>query len=445
MTDPNSQSQTFKKTRPRVLIVDDSRVIRHSMMKILGTDFDVVQAENGEIAWGRVCQDADVRALITDIEMPVMDGYELICRIRAAEDSRISELPVITMTGTDDEATRQRAFACGATDFIAKPVDPDKLRARVQAHAQNDQVSPERNESSQSSEDQTISDPLTGLRSRRYFHQRCEQDIAYALRHGVDLSVIHIDIDGFKKIYQTHGDELTDRMLAWLAKLLYSCARTEDTVARLSGTEFAILANGTTIADAARLCERIRDDLSGQSFGHEGGTIPLTLSMGLASLAQDRRETTDSLLALARQRLGHARSEGGNRLCISVLGERTPEVEEIVLAPLNIETPPEMSQPPILEAVELPMIEALPVAAAAPSPQSSPDQKPEALHPGSLPLELLSLDRALHLLGQGQVELLLPYLGAIRKQLQPLIELCAVADTESESSAADTVQFGIKK
>jgi two-component system cell cycle response regulator len=445
MTSPNSQNQPLKRSRPRVVIADDSRVIRHSMMKILGTDFDVVQAENGEIAWGRICQDADVRALITDIEMPVMDGYELICRIRAAEDSHINKLPVITMTGAEDDASKERAFACGATDFITKPVDPDRLRARVHEHAYNSQPTHELGESPQSSEDQTISDPLTGLRSRRYFHQRCEQDIAYALRHGADLSVVRIDIDGFKKLYQTCGDQLADRILVWLAKVLYACARTEDTVARLSGTEFAILANGTSIADAARLCERIQDDLASQPFGHEQGTIPLTLSMGLASLAQDRRETADSLLALARQRLGRARSEGGNRFCISVLGGKTPEVEEIIIAPMSPEAPTEQRPPLSRETADLREVEVPSDVAAVSPPPSLRGPNPDATQPAGIPLELLSMDRALYLLAQGRVEQLLPFLGAIKKQLQPLIDLCAAVNVESGRPTGDTVYFEIKR
>jgi PleD family two-component response regulator len=122
--------------RPRILIADDSRVIRLAIKKILGTQYDIVQVENGAHAWDRVVQDRGIQALVTDIEMPQMDGYELICRIRAADDARIRDLPVITITGTDDEYVRHRAFACGATDFITKPLDSIQLLARVRAYVQ---------------------------------------------------------------------------------------------------------------------------------------------------------------------------------------------------------------------------------------------------------------------------------------------------------------------
>jgi len=278
-------------------------------------------------------------------------------------------------------------------------------------------------EQSQSLEEQAISDPLTGLRSRRYFLQRCEQDIAYALRHGVDLSLIHIDVDGFKKIYQAHGDERADRLLVWLSKLFFTTARTEDTVARLSGTEFAILANGTSIADAARLCERIREAVTRQPFSQGGVTIPLTLSMGLASLVQDRRETAESLLALAKQRLGHARSEGGDRVCASVLGEKIPEVEEIVLSPMQAEADLQTRQETLVHAEP----ETVRPDATIESTSLIPAH-PEVPHaPVAIPPELFSVDRALQLLAQGRVEQLVPHLGVLRDQLQPLIDFCAVA------------------
>lgn len=444
MTEQDGQNLTSDGVRPRILVADDSRVIRYSIMKILGTEFDVVQVENGQVAWNRVCQEKDIQALITDIEMPEMDGYELICRIRASDDRRVSELPVITITGTDDDAIKERAFACGATDFITKPLDPIQLRARVQAYARYDQTSRELAEQTLSLEEQAISDPLTGLRSRRYFLQRCEQDLAYALRHGVDLSLIQLDIDGFRKIYQTHGDDLADRLLVWVAKMLYSTARTEDTVARLSGTEFAILTNGTCISDAVRLCERLREAMAGQPFVHNDRSVPLTLSLGVASLVQDRRETADSLLTLARQRLNHARSEGGNRVCTSVLGEKLPAVEEIELAPMAAEadTPkPSVTTttPEPAAIVDFPVLtdtHAQPSVATAPAHATGP----------KLPIELVSVDRALQLLSQGRVEMLLPYLDAIRQQLQPLIEFCESAGSGSgPKESATESRFEIEK
>jgi two-component system cell cycle response regulator len=415
--------------RPRILIADDSRVIRLAIKKILGTQYDIVQVENGAHAWDRVVQDRGIQALVTDIEMPQMDGYELICRIRAADDARIRDLPVITITGTDDEYVRHRAFACGATDFITKPLDSIQLLARVRAYVQYEEATRELTERALSLEEQAVTDPLTGLRSRRYLMQRGEQDVAYSLRHGRDLTMIRIDIDGFKQIYRTHGDEMSDRLLAWLAKLLFRNARTEDTVARVSGAEFAILATATNLDDAAALCDRVREAVASQPFSYGDVSIPVTMSMGLACLITDRRDNIESLLKLANQRLSRARSEGGDRICASVIGDAAAAVEEVTLAPPGSGA---QSEPAATEVLA-PLPELGDLAALDAVSDEEPTQAVEVADtPVSVAIEpdapaddandLISVDRALALLAVGKGHLLGPYLEALVRRVDPLLE-----------------------
>ena len=79
--------------RPRVLVADDSRVVRLAIKKILGETYDLVEVGDGASAWERVRADAEIQALVTDIEMPMVDGYELICRIRGAEETACASCP----------------------------------------------------------------------------------------------------------------------------------------------------------------------------------------------------------------------------------------------------------------------------------------------------------------------------------------------------------------
>lgn len=320
--------------RPRVLIADDSRVIRMAIRKILGADYDLVEAGDGASAWERVREDAEIQALVTDIEMPNVDGYDLICRIRGSEENRLRDLPVIAITGAEDEQTKQRAFVCGATDFIVKPIDAIQLRARVQAYVRYDQTARELTEKSAILEDQAILDTMTGLCSRRFLIQRGEQDMAFAKRRGNDLSLIRVDIDHFRKLYKTHGDDTSEALLASFAKMVLGCVRTEDTVARVGGSQFAILANASDIEVASALCQRLQETVARQPYRHAGVPIPITLSMGIASLAQDRRENIEEMLKLTQQRLIHAQSEGGDRLCSSILSGMQ-EIEEVLIPPVE--------------------------------------------------------------------------------------------------------------
>jgi len=417
-------------SRPRILLADDSRVMRLAIVKILGTDYDLVQTENGAAAWERLSADPDIQAVLTDIQMPVMDGYELICRIRGAEDPRLRQLPVMTITGSDDDAIKQQALACGATDFVIKPLDPMQLRARVQAYVRYDQNVRALAEKSQTLEEQSITDPQTGLRSRRYLMQRGEQDIAFAQRHGQDLALLRIDIDGFKKIYRTHGDEVVDALMPWLAKLLFSSARTEDTVSRVSGAEFAILATNIGMEQARLVSERIVAAVQSQPFLHGHNSISVTVSVGVASLGADRSETIEALYSVANQRLCHATSEGGNRVCTSVMDELPSPVEEFTLLSMDDAVKPEAESSIEIQAET----EASLTSTSAANPASPEDdfvELPELPIPAehstsesfAFPSDLISVDKALVILAMGKERVLLPYLDQLMLEIQPLIEL----------------------
>ena len=323
--------------RVRVLVADDSRVIRKAITKILNNEFDLVEVGDGEAAWDQLLRDESIQVLVSDIEMPKLDGYSLICRVRATETERVRNVPIIVITGADDELTRERAFACGATDFIIKPIDGVQLLARTRAHAKLDQTTRKLEETSTALEEQSAIDPLTQLHSRRYFIQRGVQDLAYVKRHNNDLSIIRVDIDNFRSIYKKYGDQTSDQILVWLAKILVSSSRKEDTVARIGGGEFAVLAPSSGRMEAAVLCERMRTGVAVSPFTNESATIPLTISLGLASYGRDPGETTEELLTLAEQRMTLAKAAGGNRLGISYQ-EEAPKPDEAVIEQPDLET-----------------------------------------------------------------------------------------------------------
>jgi len=323
--------------KPRVLIVDDSRVIRKAISKILTQEFELVEAEDGEAGWEQLLADDKVQVMVADVEMPRLDGYSLICRVRAYENKRVREVPIIVITGGQDDETRERAFACGATDFITKPIDSVQLLARTRAHARLDQTTRKLNETAVALEEQSAVDPLTQLHSRKFFLQRGVQDYAYAARHGVALTVVRIDIDNFRAIYGKYGDEVCDQMLIWLAKTIATNSRTEDTAARIAGGEFAVIAPSTNRMQAAVLCERIRNAVAATPFRHGNISLPLTVSLGIATTGRDTTEQFDELLRIAEERMTYAKASGGNRLGVSHR-EEAPPPEEAVMEEPDAET-----------------------------------------------------------------------------------------------------------
>jgi two-component system cell cycle response regulator len=408
----------------RTLVVDDSRVIRKAISRILKDEAEIVDAVDGEDGWNKLLQNDDIQVLITDIEMPILDGYQLICRIRAHDDERVKDIPVITITGADDEETRTRAFACGATDFITKPIDKVQLKARVRAHGKLEETTRQLEETTTTLEEEATTDPLTGLTSRRYFGQRGAQDIAHALRHKSELSLFRIEIDRFKKIYQQLGDDLVDGAIKWVAQILLKAARTEDTVARIGGSEFAILAPATGSENANVLGERLRTAINAAPFSSGSAKAKVTISVGIATLNDYENESFDGLLNKAGKHLTFAKAEGGDNVSAATRTEAMIDQEEVTLT----------DGPPQVEP-ELPADEIISEAARAFSEKSIEELEKEIAYEVSAsdvepqsevqPVagDGLDVNSALTMISKGDTEKIKPHLLGLAKQIMPLLEL----------------------
>jgi diguanylate cyclase (GGDEF)-like protein len=315
--------------KPRLLIVDDSRVMRKAISKLVDAEFEVTEAEDGEHGWQTLLADNDIQVMVADVLMPRLDGYSMICRIRAADDARLREVPIIVITGAEDEQTRERAFACGANDFITKPIDGAQLLACARVQAQLDRGGRKLAQVSEQLALQASVDPLTQLNSRRLFMELGEEHLASADQGEEKLSLIRLDLDNLKSVYAEHGDDAGDRVLVWAAEIIVAKTRDDDLLARTGGGAFAILTPSAGRLEAAILCERLRNALSAEPFQDEDLNIPVTASIGLATFGRDPGDTIEDLLALADERVAMARAAGGNRLSVSEPAEA--EDGEIVI------------------------------------------------------------------------------------------------------------------
>jgi len=124
---PLPSAATVPSVRARVVVADDSDGIREVIGQMLRAEYDIVEFNNGASAWKYIEADNSVAALISDIDMPELDGIELIRHIRHCPTPHIRQLPVIAITGNTDQDTRRRAFVCGATCMMTKPVDRKQL------------------------------------------------------------------------------------------------------------------------------------------------------------------------------------------------------------------------------------------------------------------------------------------------------------------------------
>lgn len=397
--------------RPTVLLVDDSRVMRKAISKILGDEFDLIEAADGEAGWEQLTSHPEIEVIISDIEMPKLDGYEFMTRIRNYEDSRIRSMPVIIITGAEDEETRQTALDMGATDFIIKPVDRTQLLARTRAQAKYTETTRDLEETAITLQSESTQDPLTKLSSRRFFLQRGEQDIAYCTRHNQDLALLRVDIDKFRGLYAKHGDETVDEILIWIAQTLTQTARTEDTLARIGGSSFAIMAPSTNPGEAMVLGDRLRSAISKRPFTTGNLVIPMTTSVGMATLTNHPKSDIQALLGIANDNLRKARRSGGNAVQAEdeASTDLLPAIEDMenpdVLAVSGDLAPTENT----IADIDFSASEELVLG----SDMGTVDEIPEP-----------QLDKAMASLDSGVLSELEPHLWSLLKRLLPMLEYC---------------------
>ena len=303
----DSQTENQEPGKPRILIIDDSRLVRIKLTNVLQDEFSIDEAEDGEDGWETLLADDKIQVVLTDAGMPNLDGWGLIERIRAHNDARIKEIPIIMITAAEDEESRQRALGLGATDFVTKPFDKAQLVARVRTHARLDQTTRDLAE-------HATDDRLTGVRSRRYYLMRGAQDIAFTSRHDQELSVIVVGIDHFDTIKANADGDLINRVLGEVAGIIKTCIRTEDTLARTSESHFAIIAPTLGWPEAEQVCGRIKSKLSQSPLNNESSDLSLSTSIGVVNHGIDKVNTIEEYLSLAEQYVAKAQAAGGNSI-----------------------------------------------------------------------------------------------------------------------------------
>ncbi len=243
------------KIENQVLVVDDSRVIRRAAVKILQKEFDVVEAEDGEAAWFELQKNTSISVVFSDLGMPNMDGFELLEKIRGADDPVIAKMPMIIITGAEEsDGTKEEVLRLGATDFITKPFDSVTLKTRAAAHINY------RNEVKALEKTASL-DKLTGLLTEVSFRQQGEQALAYAKRHSTEISLVRFDIAQFSDVFVKHGKNIAEQVLVRVANIINEGKRREDVAVRLGVSRFAMLLPSTDSQGAellvSRICQRV--------------------------------------------------------------------------------------------------------------------------------------------------------------------------------------------
>ena len=256
--------------------------------------------------------DANPDILLLDLDMPEVDGFQVLESVRALDDFK--HLPVIILTASENPENKLKALELGATDFLSKPVDPSELALRVRntlaAKTYQDHLA--------------YHDSLTGLPNRDMFLEQLDIGIHQAKRDDKALVLLDIGLDHFRKLNETLGVNCGDEILKEVANRLTDSLRGGDIVgrgrstvqaentARTSGDEFSVILYGArSMEDASIVCNRALDRIR-QPFEIEGNDIRLTASIGIA-VAPDDGNDADTLFKHASSAKDVAKKQGRDR------------------------------------------------------------------------------------------------------------------------------------
>jgi diguanylate cyclase (GGDEF)-like protein len=171
--------------------------------------------------------------------------------------------------------------------------------------------------------DSALRDGLTHAYNKRYFVDRLNSEFRFSVRHRTPLALLLLDLDHFKQTNDTYGHLAGDRVLMAVADHVQRSIRNEDVFARYGGEEFAVISRAISRVDAKRFAERLRYGIEHLKVDHEGTLVPVTCSLGVATLPEDSCENPEDLVEIADRALYQAKEDGRNRVCLANQSEDT--------------------------------------------------------------------------------------------------------------------------
>ncbi|WP_141104134.1 response regulator, partial [Noviherbaspirillum denitrificans] len=251
MTQPSSLDLPVK---PRVLIADDSRIVRATLIKHIQGMFEFREALDGEQAWETLLLDPSIRVVITDLTMPKLDGYGLLKRIRASKVSRIRDIPVVVVSGSDEQEERERAKAAGATDLVTKGIGTAQLLSRLEILSRLVGTQREFERSLETLIRDMATGPQLPLMPLEALQEQADKLLAQSITGKKNFIVLNVCI-GFRHAEVEGAAAPPASVVDAIGQLLLRTVRASDLVSRTGETGFILVTSGIN-NEAARLFAR---------------------------------------------------------------------------------------------------------------------------------------------------------------------------------------------
>ncbi|MEA2669250.1 MAG: two-component system, cell cycle response regulator [Chloroflexota bacterium] len=271
-------------------------------------NYQIVEAVDGIQALQQCRHHPPPDVVLLDIEMPGLDGYEVLAELKAAPDLR--HIPVVFLTNRTGMQDVLAGLRGGAHDYLKKPFEPAELVARVRSAIRIKQLQDELRQRNADLERMTRTDVLTGLCNRRHLEEVLAGTLSAAVRRQEPMAVLLLDIDHFKHVNDTFGHPVGDLVLMEFARRLSAEVRAGEVAGRWGGEEFLVILPRADLVEAVTVAERIRIAIAATPMAGAEHDITVTVSVGCGIGPCDSAE---ELLRIADERLYEAKLAGRNR------------------------------------------------------------------------------------------------------------------------------------
>lgn len=301
------------RSKQTVLIVDDEPFNIQTLELVLGDEHNLTYATSGHMALEMAQAEPRPDLILMDIVMPDLNGFEVCKRLK--ENTRTHNIPIIFLTAKWETSEEAKGLELGAVDYIRKPFSPPIIRARIRNHL-------ELKKNRDLLENLSTLDGLTNIPNRRRFDEVFTLEWRRAVRSGLPISLLFIDIDHFKNYNDHYGHLAGDDCLKAVSRVLQSSlGRTADFVARFGGEEFIILLPDTGENGCRHLAETIRAAVENLNIEHQASPLTphLTVSVGAVTCVAADTITQEDLLDAADRLLYQAKQDGRNRVSFQLM------------------------------------------------------------------------------------------------------------------------------
>ncbi|MFD1701536.1 PleD family two-component system response regulator [Methylopila henanensis] len=295
----------------RVLVVDDRPSSSDRVAAALAGQQRVEIEPDPHEALFRAAE-GDFDLAIVALGLEGFDALRLCAQLRSLERTRT--LPILLLADPDDNGRVLRGLEVGINDYLARPIDPNELVARVRTQVRRRRYTERLRSNVQASMELAITDGLTGLHNRRYLEMHLQSLLDQATARNRPLSALVVDIDHFKAVNDTHGHDVGDEVLREVARRLKASVRGIDLACRLGGEEFVVVMPETDAAVARLVAERIRGRLASEPVASRvAAPLAVTASIGVATFHPEADDAA-ALIKRADVALYRAKREGRNRV-----------------------------------------------------------------------------------------------------------------------------------